>query len=72
MKVEKLEKYYNLKADDGKYITSFQDGEDILNFTCFTTLFSATEPDISIYREITEEECSNYYALQIEKIKSME
>lgn len=72
MKIEKLEKFLKVSAEEGMYITSFVDGNNIIDYTSFRILFAPFNIDLTPYREITEEENEKYSMEQLEKIKEME
>lgn len=72
MKIEKLEKFLKVSAEEGKYITNFVEGDDIINYTSFRVMFAPFNIDLTPYREITEEEHEKYSMEQVEKLKSME
>lgn len=69
MKVETLEKYIKVTAEEGFYISDYKEGDDILTFSSSVLMFAPLGTDLSNLREITEEENNRYNELQIEKIK---
>lgn len=69
MKVETLEKYIKVTAEEGFYISDYKEGDDILTFSSSKLMFAPLGTDLSNLREITEEENNRYNELQIEKIK---
>lgn len=69
MKVETLEKYIKVTAEEGFYISDYKEGDDILTFSSSKLMFAPLGTDLSNLREITEEENNRLSELQIEKIK---
>lgn len=69
MKVETLEKYIKVTAEEGFYISDYKEGDDILTFSSSVLMFAPLGTDLSNLTEITEEENNRLSELQIEKIK---
>lgn len=72
MKVETLEQYIKVTADEGLYISNYKEGDDIINFNSFKIMFAPLGTDLSNFREITEEENKRYSELQELKLKELE
>ena len=72
MKIETLEKYIKVTADEGLYISDYKEGDDIINFNSFKIMFAPLGTDLSNLREITEEENNRLNELQILKQKELE
>ena len=72
MKVETLEKYIKVTADEGLYISDYKEGDDIINFNSFKIMFAPLGTDLSNFREITEEENKRYSELQESKLRELE
>jgi hypothetical protein len=72
MKVETLEKYIKVTADEGFYISEYKEGDDILTFSSSKLMFAPLGTDLSNLREITEEENNRYSELQELKLRELE
>ena len=72
MKIETLEKYIKVTADEGLYISDYKEGDDIINFNSFKIMFAPLGTDLSNLNEITEEENNRLNELQILKQKELE
>jgi hypothetical protein len=72
MKVETLEKYIKVTAEEGFYISEYKEGEDILTFSSSVLMFAPLGTDLSNLREITEEENKRYSELQESKLRELE
>lgn len=70
MKIETLEKFIKITAEDGMFLTSYKDG-DILNFNSCRIMYCPKTLDLSDLREITEEENNKYNRLKEEKEKEI-
>ena len=71
MKIEKTDKYIKVIAEDGHYLTSYKDGDDILNYAYATKQYSPLTYDITKLREITQEESDKLAKEQEQKIKEL-
>lgn len=72
MKIETLEKYIKVTAEEGLYISDYKDGDDIINFNSFKIMFAPLGADLSKLREITEGENNRYSELQELKLRELE
>ena len=72
MIVETFEQYIKVTAEEGFYISSYKEGDDILSYSSCTLMFAPLGTDLSNLSEITEEENNRYLALQLAKIKEEE
>jgi hypothetical protein len=72
MKIETLEKYIKVTAEEGFYISDYKEGDDILNFSSFKEMYAPLYTDLSNLREITEEENNIYNQLQEIKLRELE
>jgi hypothetical protein len=72
MKVETLEKYIKVTADEGFYISDYKEGDDILSYSSSKVMFAPLGTDLSNLREITEEENKRYSELQESKLRELE
>ena len=71
MTTEYKEKFKILKADEGKVLTAWNEGEDILNFNSFSAIYSPLDADFSIYREITKEQGETLKEMRDKKLKEV-
>jgi hypothetical protein len=70
MVINKKEKYISVKADEGMVLTSFNaETDDIKNYTFFRSMVAPLNVDLSIYKEITEEENDEFLKLKKEADK---
>lgn len=69
MKIETLEKYIKVTAEEGFYISEYKEGDDILTFSSSKLMFAPLGTDLSNLRDITEEENNRLSELQIQKLK---
>lgn len=69
MKVETLEKYIKVTAEEGFYISDYKEGDDILSYSSSVIMFAPLGTDLSNLKEITEEENNRLSELQIQKLK---
>ena len=61
MKIEKTDKYIKVTAEDGGYLTSYKDGEDILTYTSSRIMYAPLTADLSDLRDISAEDNNNKY-----------
>ena len=71
MTIENKTTYQIIKADDGKVLTEWKDGDNILNYAYATKQYSPLTYDITKLREITQEESDKLVKEQEEKIKEL-
>jgi hypothetical protein len=57
-----------LRCPEGCRITSWNEGDDILNYSSFSVAYCPVDADTSIYHCISAEEDEKYLAEQLEKI----
>lgn len=72
MKVETLEKYIKVTAEEGFYISEYKEGDDILTFSSSVVMFAPLGTDLSNLRDITEEDNKRYSELQELKLRELE
>lgn len=58
-----------LKCTEGCKITSWNEGDDIMNYTSFSIAYCPVDTDTSIYRCVTIEEDEKYMAEQVAMLK---
>jgi hypothetical protein len=66
MKIEKTDKYIKVIAEDGGYLTSYKDGDNIWTYTSSRIIYAPLNADLSDLRDITAEENNNYEKLRLE------
>ena len=71
MKVEKLEKYTKVEPEEGMVLTTFKDGDNILDYTSATKMFAPHSINLDEYREISIEEDEKYIKEQLEEIQRL-
>ena len=72
MKIETLDKYIKVISEEGHYLTSYKDGEDILLFTSFKVMCAPKGTDLNNLREIEEVDNTYYNELQMQRLKEIE
>jgi hypothetical protein len=72
MKVETLEMYIKVTAEEGFYISDYKEGDDILSYSSSVLMFAPLGTDLSNLRDITEEENKRYSELQESKLRELE
>lgn len=72
MKVEKLEKYTKVESEEGMVLTTFKDGDNILEYTSATKMFAPHSINLDEYREIFMDENDKYLKEQLEEIQRLE
>lgn len=72
MNIEKTEKYMIITATEGMVMTEWKEGDDILDFSYAVKQISPLTYDVSVIREITQEECDKLIEEQNEIIRLME
>ena len=58
-----------LKCTEGCKITSWNEGDDIMNYTSFSIAYCPVDTDTSIYHCVTIEEDEKYMAEQVAMLK---
>lgn len=71
MNIERNEKYIKITAEDGYFLTNYQDGDDILNFNSCRMMYCPKTVDLTDLREITEEENKIYNDIKEDKEKEI-
>lgn len=66
MKIETTDKYIKVIAEDGGYMTSYKDGDNIWTYTSSRIIYAPLNADLSDLRDITAEENNNYEKLRLE------
>lgn len=69
MKIETNDKFKKITPEEGLVLTSFKEGDDIINYTSARVIYCPLTTEISDLREITEEEDARY---QEESLKAAE
>lgn len=65
MKIEKTDKYIKIIAEDGGYLTSYKDGDNIWEYTSSRIIYAPLTADLSGLRDITSEENNKYEELRL-------
>lgn len=65
MKIEKTDKYIKIVAEDGHYLTSYKEGDNIWEYTSSRIIFTPLTADISTLRDITVEDNNKYEELRL-------
>lgn len=65
MKIEHTEKYIKIVAEDGHYLTTYKDGDNIWEYTSSRIIYAPLTADISTLRDITVEEHNNYEEMRL-------
>lgn len=63
--------YWHLKSDEGMVITSWNEGDDILDYTSSREMYCPVNTDFSRYHEIPETDDAAYLEQQMEILKNM-
>ena len=72
MKVEELEKYMKVTADEGFFLTNFNEElDDIEIYSSCKIMFVPKFVDLTQYREITDEENDKYIEEKLNKIEKL-
>lgn len=61
-----------LKCEKGHRITSWNEGDDIKEYTSFTIAYCPADVDVNIYHCVTDEQDAELMAKQLEVIKAEE
>lgn len=72
MKTINKQTYKEIVAEDGMYITSYKDTDDIKDYSGFKSSICPLNKDISTYREIPESEHLDLLKKQEEYFKSLQ
>ena len=65
MKIETTDKYIKVIAEDGGYLTSYKDGDDIWTYTSSRIIFAPLTADLSGLRDISAEDNNKYEELRL-------
>lgn len=71
MKIEKLEKLIKVESEEGMVLTTFKEGDNILDYTSVTKIFAPLSINLDEYREISIEEDEKYIKEQLEEIQRL-
>lgn len=55
MKVERTDKYIKVTAEEGMYLTRYEEGDDIMNFNGFKIMYAPLNANIDGLHDISEE-----------------
>mgnify|MGYP003291487883 FL=1 len=66
MNIETTDKYIKVIAEDGGYLTSYKDGDNICTYTSSRIIYAPLTADLSDLRDITADENNNYERLRLE------
>lgn len=72
MKIETLEKFIKITVEDGMFLTSYKDGDDILTYSSCRIMITPLTADLNNVREITETENNTYMELLEEETNKRE
>ena len=65
MKIETTDKYIKVIAEDGGYLTSYKDGDNIWTYTSSRIIYAPLTADLNDLRDITAEENNKYEELRL-------
>ena len=65
MKIETTDKYIKVIAEDGGYLTSYKDGDNIWEYTSSRIIYAPLTADLSGLRDITSEDNNKYEELRL-------
>lgn len=65
MKIEHTEKYIKVIAEDGGYLTSYKDGDNIWTYTSSRIIYAPLTADLSDLRDISAEDNNKYEELRL-------
>ena len=65
MKIEKTDKYIKVIAEDGGYLTSYKDGDNIWTYTSCRIIYAPLDADLTDLRDITAEDNNKYEELRL-------
>lgn len=71
MKIELTDNFKKITPDEGMVLTSYKEGDDIINYTSARLMYCPLNLEISDLREITEEEDSKYMDEQFKAVEAM-
>ena len=60
MIIEKINSLYSIKSENGLYLTTFKDGDDIKKFYASKVIYATNPSKIKKLREITNNEYTKY------------
>ena len=69
MKIEKLEKLIKVESEEGMVLTTFKEGDNIIDYTSATKIFATHSINLDEYKEISIEENERLLKEQMEEIK---
>lgn len=72
MKIEKLEKFIRITAENNMFLTEFKEGDDILTFTSSKIIYAPLTAEFPNLIEISEETNNILTEQQISMIKEKE
>lgn len=65
MKIETTDKYIKVIAEDGGYLTSYKDDDNIWTYTSSRILYAPLTADLSDLRDISAEDNNKYEELRL-------
>lgn len=65
MKIETTDKYIKIIAEDGGYLTSYKDGDNIWTYTSSRIIYAPLTADLSNLRDITADDNNKYEELRL-------
>lgn len=65
MKIETTDKYIKVIAEDGGYLTSYKDGDNIWTYTSSRIIYAPLTADLSGLRDISTEENNKYEEIRL-------
>lgn len=71
MKIELTDNFKKITPDEGMVLTSFKEGDDIINYTSARLMYCPVNLELNDLREITEEENSKYMDEQFKAVEAM-
>lgn len=71
MKIETNDKFKKITPEEGLVLTSFKEGDDILNYTSARVIYAPLNANLEDLREISVEENDSYLKLQEEAFEEL-
>lgn len=65
MKIETTDKYIKIIAEDGGYLTSYKDADDIWTYTSSRIIYAPLTADLSNLRDISADDNNKYEELRL-------
>lgn len=65
MNIEKTDKYIKVLAEDGGYLTTYKDGDDIWTYTSSRIIYAPLTADLSDLRDISADDNNKYEELRL-------